>query len=139
MGFFNRKKDDVTLKLSKVLVSEVYVCKVSLTSNYDDGSGLGPQCVDFFLLAKLENEKYSELFSGKTLELEKDCHKDGFTFKNFNTIYIEEVRPLREYLIDASRTSVSIQSLFDFIVNYNILIYLDSLDEKEEDISDSDD
>ena len=88
MGFFNRKKDDVTLKLSKVLVSEVYVCKVSLTSNYDDGSGLGPQCVDFFLLAKLENEKYSELFSGKTLELEKDCHKDGFTFKNFNTIYI---------------------------------------------------
>ena len=117
----------------------MYVCKVSLTSNYDDGSGLGPQCVDFFLLAKLENEKYSELFSGKTLELEKDCHKDGFTFKNFNTIYIEEVRPLREYLIDASRTSVSIQSLFDFIVNYNVLIYLDSLDEKEEDISDSDD
>lgn len=71
MGFFNRKKDDVTLKLSKVLVSEVYVCKVSLTSNYDDGSGLGPQCVDFYLLAKLENEKYSELFSGKNLEMEK--------------------------------------------------------------------
>ena len=117
----------------------MYVCKVSVTSNYDDGSGLGPQCVDFYLLAKLENEKYSELFSGKTLELEKDCHKDDFTFKKFNTIYIEEVRPLREYLIDASRTSVSIQSLFDFIVNYNVLIYLDSLDEKEEDISESDD
>ena len=139
MGFFNRKKDDVTLKLSKVLVSEVYVCKVSLTSNYDDGSGLGPQCVDFYLLAKLENEKYSELFSGKNLEMEKDCHKDGFTFKNFNTIYIEEVRPLREYLINESLQIIDIQDLFDFIVNYNVLIYLDSLDEKEEDISDSDD
>ena len=134
MGFFNRKKDDVTLKLSKVLVSEVYVCKVSLTSNYDDGSGLGPQCVDFYLLAKLENEKYSELFSGKNLEMEKDCHKDGFTF-----IYIEEVRPLREYLINESLQIIDIQDLFDFIVNYNVLIYLDSLDEKEEDISDSDD
>ena len=139
MGFFNRKKDDVTLKLSKVLVSEVYVCKVSLTSNYNDGSGLGPQCVDFYLLAKLENEKYSELFSGKNLEMEKDCHKDGFTFKNFNTIYIEEVRPLREYLINESLQIIDIQDLFDFIVNYNVLIYLDSLDEKEEDISDSDD
>lgn len=138
MGFFNRKKDDA-LKLSKVLVSEVYVCKVSLKSNYNDGSGYGTRCVDFYLLAKLENEKYSELFSGKNLEMQKDCHKDGFTFKNFNTIYIEEVRPLREYLIDASCTSVSIQSLFNFIVNYNILIYLDSLDEKEEDVSDSDD
>lgn len=139
MGFFNRKKDDVTLKLSKVLVSEVYVCKVSLTSNYDDGSGLGPQCVDFYLLAKLENEKYSELFSGNNLEMEKDCHKDGFTFKNFNTIYIEEVRPLREYLINESLQIIDIQDLFDFIVNYNVLIYLDSPDEKEEDISDSDD
>lgn len=139
MGFFNRKKDDVTLKLSKVLVSEVYVCKVSLTSNYDDGSGLGPKCVDFYLLAKLENEKYSELFSGKNLEMEKDCHKDGFTFKNFNTIYIEEVKPLSDYLINESLQLIDIQSLFDFIVNYNVLIYLDSLDEKEEDISDSDD
>lgn len=115
----------------------MYFCKVYLASNYDDGSGLGPQCVNFYLLAKLENEKYSELFSGKNLEMEKDCHKDGFTFKNLNTIYIEEVRPLKEYLIDASCTSVSIQSLFDFIVNYNVLIYLDSLDEKEKDISDS--
>ena len=139
MGFFNRKKDDVTLKLSKVLVSEVYVCKVSLTSNYDNGSGLGPQCVDFYLLAKLENEKYSELFSGKNLEMEKDCHKDGFTFKNFNTIYIEEVKPLSDYLINESLQLIDIQSLFDFIVNYNVLFYLDSLDEKEEDISDSDD
>ena len=139
MGFFNRKKDDVTLKPSKVLVSEVYVCKVSLTSNYDDGSGLGPQCVDFYLLAKLENEKYSELFSGKNLEMEKDCHKDGFTFKNFNTIYIEEVKPLSDYLIKESLQLIDIQDLFDFIVNYNVLIYLDSLDEKEEDISDSDD
>ena len=139
MGFFNRKKDDVNLKPSKVLVSEVYVCKVSLTSNYDDGSGLGPQCVDFYLLAKLENEKYSELFSGKTLELEKDCHKDDFTFKKFNTIYIEEVRPLREYLINESLQLIDIQDLFDFIVNYNVLIYLDSLDEKEEEVSDSDD
>ncbi len=139
MGFFNRKKDDVTLKLSKVLVSEVYVCKVSLTSNYDDGSGLGPQCVDFYLLAKLENEKYSELFSGKNLEMKKDCHKDRFTFKNLNTIYIEEVKPLSDYLINESLQLIDIQDLFDFIVNYNVLIYLDSLDEKEEDISDSDD
>lgn len=139
MGFFNRKKDDVTLKLSKVLVSEVYVCKVFLTSNYDDGSGLGPQCVDFYLLAKLENEKYSELFSGKNLEMEKDCHKDRFTFKNLNTIYIEEVKPLSDYLINESLQLIDIQDLFDFIVNYNVLIYLDSLDEKEKDISDSDD
>ena len=138
MGFFNRKKDDVNLKPSKVLVSEVYVCKVSLTSNYDDGSGLGPQCLDFFLLAKLENKEYSELFSGKTLELEKDCHKDDFTFKNFNTIYIEEVKPLSDYLINESLQIIDIQDLFGFIVNYNVLIYLDSLDEKEE-VSDSDD
>lgn len=117
----------------------MYVCKVSLTSNYDDGSGLGPQCVDFFLLAKLENEKYYELFSDKNLEMEKDCHKDGFTFKNFNTIYIEEVKPLSDYLINESLQHIDIQKLFDFIVNYNVLIYLDSLDEKEEDISDSDD
>ena len=71
--------------------------------------------------------------------MEKDCHKDGFTFKNFNTIYIEEVKPLRDYLINESLQLIDIQSLFDFIVNYNVLIYLDSLDEKEEDISDSDD
>ena len=139
MGFFNRKKDDVTITLSNVLVSEVYFCKVYLASNYDDGSGLGPQCVDFYLLAKLENEKYSELFSGKNLEMEKDCHKDRFTFKNLNTIYIEEVKPLSDYLINESLQLIDIQDLFDFIVNYNVLIYLDSLDEKEKDISDSDD
>lgn len=69
----------------------------------------------------------------------KQIYINWLFIKNFNTIYIEEVRPLREYLIDASRTSVSIQSLFDFIVNYNVLIYLDSLDEKEEEVSDSDD
>lgn len=45
MGFFNRKKDDVTITLSNVLVSEVYFCKVYLASNYDDGSGLGPHNV----------------------------------------------------------------------------------------------
>ena len=139
MWFFNRKKDDVNLKPSKVLVSEVYVCKVSLTSNYDDGSGLGPQCVDFFLLAKLENQEYSELFSGKTLELEKDCHKDDFTFKKFNTIYIEEVRPLRDYLINDSLQIIDIQDLFDFIVDYNVSTYLGSTAEEEEYVSDSDD
>ena len=123
-----------------ILIKQIYIfCKVYLASNYDDGSGLGPQCVDFYLLAKLENEKYSELFSGKNLEMEKDCHNDGFTFKNFNTIYIEEVKPLSDYLINESLQLIDIQSLFDFIVNYNVLIYLDSLDEKEEDVSDSDD
>ena len=117
----------------------MYVCKVSLTSNYDDGSGLGPQCVDFFLLAKLENQEYSELFSGKTLELEKDCHKDDFTFKKFNTIYIEEVRPLRDYLINDSLQIIDIQDLFDFIVDYNVSTYLGSTAEEEEYVSDSDD
>ena len=135
MKIFNRKK---TSKSSNVLVNDVYVSKVIFTSCYGDGYGAGPLCVNFYLLTKLENDEYYELFSGKKLEMEKDCHQDGFIFKNFNTIYIEEVRPLREYLIDASSTSVSIQSLFDFIVNYNVLIYLDSLDEEEE-ISDSDD
>ena len=77
--------------------------------------------------------------SFRRIILIKQIYINWLFIKNFNTIYIEEVRPLREYLIDASRTSVSIQSLFDFIVNYNVLIYLDSLDEKEEDISDSDD
>lgn len=139
MGFFNRKKDDVTITLSNVLVSEVYVCKVSLTSNYDDGSGLGPQCVDFYLLAKLENEKYYELFSGKNLEMEKDCHKDGFTFKNFNTIYVEEVKPLSDYLINESLQTIDIQDLFDFIVDYNVSTYLGSTAEEEEYVSDSDD
>lgn len=69
----------------------------------------------------------------------KQIYINWLFIKNFNTIYIEEVRPLREYLIDASHTSINIQSLFDFIVNYNVLIYLDSLDEKEEEVSDSDD
>lgn len=62
----------------------------------------------------------------------KQIYINWLFIKNFNTIYIEEVRPLREYLIDASRTSVSIQSLFDFIVNYNVLIYLDSLDKSDD-------
>ena len=69
----------------------------------------------------------------------KQIYINWLFIKNFNTIYIEEIRPLREYLIDASHTSINIQSLFDFIVNYNVLIYLDSLDEKEEEVSDSDD
>lgn len=132
--FFNRKKPS---KSSNVLVNEVYVCKVTIISNYDNGSGLGPLCVDFYLLTKLENDEHHELFSGKKLEMEKDCHQDGFTFKNFNTIYIEGAKPLSEYLIDASITSVDSQSLFDFIVNHNVLMYLDSLDEKEDSDSDN--
>lgn len=128
--FFNRKKHH--FKSSNVLVSEVYVCKATFISNYDNGSDSGPQCVDFYLLTKLENYEHHELFSGKKLEMEKDCHQDGCCFKNFNTIYIEETKPLSEYLIDASLTSVDSQSLFDFIVNYNVLMHLDSLDEEED-------
>ena len=94
MGFFNRKKDDVTLKPSKVLASEVYVCKVSLTSNYNDGSGLGPRCVDFHLLAKLENEKYYELFSGKNLEMEKSDINFRILYLTFFLIFIFQLQHL---------------------------------------------
>lgn len=115
-------------------IDEIYVAKVTFISNHDDGSGLGPRCIDFYLLTKLENDEYHEFFSGKKLEQEKDCHEDdSVIFKKFNTIYIEEIKPLNEYLLDKSLKTVDFQSLFDFLVDINVSNALGEFDDEDED------
>jgi hypothetical protein len=130
MTFFKRKVSNESSTV--VNVDEVYVVTTIITSSYDDGSGCGPRCVTWYFLAKLENEEYYELFSGKKLEKKEDLHKDGMVSINFDTPYIENVKPLKEYLRNESTKKMDIKLLFDFITDMNVLGSLGAFKESED-------
>lgn len=119
MAFFKRK---VTTNFDEnVNVEDVYVAKATITSSYNDLTGCGPKCVTWYFLIKIVNNDYHEIFSNRKLEKKEDTHKDDVVFAKFDTPYVEKIKPLREYLIHKSEKKMSIQLLFDFIINMNVL------------------
>ena len=130
MAFFKRKES--TNPSTLVNVEDVYVAKTTITSSHNDGSGWGPRCVTWYFLVKLENNEYHELFAGKKIEKEEDTHKDDMVVANFDTPYIEKLKPLTEYLRDKSEKKMNIQLLFDFITNMNVLNSLGVLEEQQD-------
>lgn len=130
MTFFKRKSSTNSSML--VNVKDVYVATTTITSSHDDGTGCGPRCVAWYFLVRLENNKYYELFAGKQLEREEDTHKDGVVFTNFDTPYIKKVEPLTEYLKDNSKKEITIQLLFDFITNMNVLNSLGAFEDDQD-------
>lgn len=130
MAFFKRKASTNSSML--VNVEDVYVATATITSSHNDGSGWGPRCVTWYFLVKLENNEYHELFAGKKIEKEEDTHKDDMVVANFDTPYIEKLKPLTEYLRDKSKKEMNIQLLFDFITNMNVLNSLGVLEEQQD-------
>lgn len=125
MAFFKRKRK--SLGKETYLANELYVLKTVITSNYDDGSGLGPRCVTIYLLARQENNVYYELFTDKKIEKESDMHSDGVACFTFNVPYIEEVKPITDYS-DKEKFKKSL--LFDFIMDMNVLNSLGAFEEE---------
>lgn len=125
MAFFKRKRK--SLGKETYLANELYVLKTVITSNYDDGSGLGPRCVTVYLLARQENNVYYELFTDKKIEKESDAHSDGVACFTFNVPYIEEVKSIRDY---SGKIKFKKSLLFDFIMEVNVLNSLGAFEEE---------
>ena len=135
MNFFKRKAAQMNLT-TLVNVEDVCVATTTITSSYNDATGLGPRTVTWYFLVKLENNDYYELFTGKKIEKEEDTHKDDMVFANFDTPYIEKIEPLTEYLRDKSEKKMNIQLLFDFITNMNVLNSLGAFEDDKDNEAD---
>ena len=113
--------------------NQLYVVKTEIISNYNDGTGFGPQYVTRYFLAKKENNEYYELFSGELLKLEIDGHYKGAVCLNFDVPYIVEVKPISEYSGSKKFTD---SELFYFITRMNTLNALGAFDEEDDDYED---
>lgn len=131
MAFFKRKTS--TNPNTLVNVEDVYVATTTITSSYNDGTGWGPRCVNWYFLVKLENNEYYEFFAGKKMEKKKDTYKDDMVIiANFDIPYIEKIEPLIDYMKDKSKKKMNIQLLFDFITNMNVLNSLGAFEDDEQ-------
>lgn len=127
MEFFRKKrKDTINVNLN---VADVYVVTSMIISSHNDGIGHVHRSVTMYFLAKCEDGEYYELFSGKKLEKEKQP-KDGFLSKAFDTPYIKKTEPLNKYL--RKKATIDIQSLFDFILQMNVLEELGFFSDEED-------
>ena len=112
-------KKDVVSPAQKVYnCSDVYILLVTSASNINDGSCCGPRCFDFYLVGTKVEDKYYELFSG--VELKTSCNY-------FNTPYIKEVKPLKEYLTNPKLSKIDGQLLFGFLSELNSDIIIEML------------
>ena len=134
MTFFKRRKvkNEESKVLSTIRTEEVKVATAVVTSNYDDGSGLGPRCVEWYFLVHEVDGKYHEIFSGKQIEREEDTHCGEFSIKNFNTPYIQKLEPLTEYLKNPEKKVIELELLFDFILDMNVQKQLAPFDKNKE-------
>lgn len=139
MAFFKRKvskklnavvdkKKEETNQSKLVNVEDVYLATTTIVSSYNDGFGFGPRCVTCYLLVRLENNEYYELFAGKKIQKEEDTHEDGIGSHYFDVPYIEKVKPLKDYLRDKTKLEIDIQELFDFVIKKNVYSFLKELD-----------
>lgn len=118
---------EIFKKIKKVRCNNVYVLTTEIVSNYDDGSGWGPQVVTLYYLGTKKKDEYYELFSGVKLEKNKNS-------KTFNKPYITKVEPLNEYLKDEEMKTIKLELLFDFITDMNVtkIVSQRSSDSEEE-------
>ncbi len=112
------EKDAVCPESKVYNCADVYVLLVTSVSNISDGSGCGPRCFDFYLAGTKVEDKYYELFSG--VELKTSCNY-------FNTPYIKEVKPLKEYLTNPKLSKIDGQLLFGFLSELNSDIIMEML------------
>lgn len=113
MRLFKKERKET----SKVKVADIFVIKTNLISSYNDGSGAGPSCVTQYFLAKIKNEEICELFSGTVLEKENKN-------KNMDTYYVEQSKPLKQFLKNKKIDEVDTEELFNFINNMNVVYFL---------------
>ena len=134
MAFFKRNAS--TNSSTLVNVKDVYVATTTITSSYNDGSGMGPRCVTWYFLIKLENNEYHELFSGKKIERNENTHNEDVSVAHFDTPYIEKTEPLTKFLRDKSKKEMEIQLLFDFITNMNVMNFMGAFKDDKSDKKD---
>lgn len=132
LSFFKGKSNNRSTKL-EFNCADVYVLTTTIISSYNDGMGCGPRCVTWYFLSTRCQNEYYELFSGKKLKKESDCHSDGYTLKTFNEPYIEKIEPLKDYLRDKNKKTMDSQLLFDFITQMNVEASISSSGRNEDD------
>lgn len=117
MGIFNSKKEKKRTDLAIYAPSEIYLLTTTIISSYDDGTGCGPRCIKQYYLAKKENDKYYELFSGVEIRCLYNS-TEGYTDGEFNTPIIEKIEQFTEYVKDPNK-KLSTEKLFYFITMFN--------------------
>lgn len=125
MAFFNKRRKNSLLK-----VKDLKVATAIITSSYNDGSGRGPRCVEWYFLVQEVNGKYYEIFAGEQIEMESNTHHNGACCQKFDTPYIEKLEPLEDYLNNPKQKNIKLQLLFDFILNMNVVKILEYIDNK---------
>lgn len=123
MTFFKKKRK----------ANQLYVVKTEIISNYNDGTGLGPQYVTQYFLAQKIDACYYELFSKEKLELDRDTYYNSCHSHYFNKPYIVEAKPISEYSDSKEFTD---SELFYFITRMNTLNALGAFDEEDDEEDD---
>ena len=119
---------DVVCPAPKVYnCADVYVLLVTSVSNISAGPSCSPRQVNFYLVGTKVEDKYYELFSGVELKTSPS---------DFNTPFIKEIEPLKEYLADPELSEVDGQLLFGFLVALNTDTIMSMLIDNEDDDKD---
>lgn len=121
---------DVVCPESKVYnCADVYVLLVASVSKISAGPCCSPRQVNFYLVGTKIEDKYYELFSGVELKTSPS---------DFNTPFIKEIEPLKEYLTDPELSEIDGQLLFGFLVELNTDTIMSMLIDKEDEDEDED-
>lgn len=96
--------------------NEIYLLTTTIKSCYDDGTGIA-KSVEQYYLAKMEEGKYYEIFSGVEIKC-ADSSTEGYVVGEFNTPTIKKIEPFTEYVKDPNK-KLSTENLFYFITTIN--------------------
>ena len=99
-------------------VAEIKVAKATVRLRVENG--LGIQCEDCYLLVRKVEGKYYEVFSNRQIEKFGDKESRRHLDEVFDTPYIAEMKPLKEYVTNPELKTIDKDVLFDFILNMNI-------------------
>lgn len=117
MGIFKLNKEKKRKELASYDPNEMYLLTTTIVSSYDDGTGVGPRCVEQCYLAKMEDGKYYEIFSGVEIKC-ADNSIEGYAFGEFDTPTIEKIEPFTKYVKNPNK-KLSTEKLFYFITMFN--------------------
>lgn len=113
----------------KLKVAEIKVAKATVMLRGENG--LGIRCVDCYLLVHKVEGKYYEVFSNRQIEKFGDTESIRHLDEVFDTPYIAEMKPLKEYVPNPELRTIDTDILFDFILNMNIRSMLVDFDDED--------
>ena len=125
---WNKKRQPITKQLHKV--KDVYVVETEVVSSYADKSGCCPLVVTQYYMATFDGEIYRELFTNVVLEKKTNI-------STFDTPYVVEAKPLKEYLKNPSMAIIETGLLFAFLATLNAETFAKAISKAEDELEET--